>query len=155
MLEARERIMASWKEERDRLVAQALAFVQQVATAHPAAASKLGLVSAKASTEIDGASLSPALDINAAPKGADGPVAAITSSGDDVGNIPVPTDISADLPKHTPRYSAASDRSDIAQRVAIFRARQVTLNREREAYYISVQTRIRASLQNDPDSGRL
>ncbi len=35
--------MASWKEERDRLVAQTLAFVQEVAAAHPVAAQRLNI----------------------------------------------------------------------------------------------------------------
>ena len=54
--------MASWKEERDRLVAQTLAFVQQVAAAHPAAAGKLGLGS-KVSAETEVPFESPAPDL--------------------------------------------------------------------------------------------
>jgi hypothetical protein len=145
--------MASWKEERDRLVAQTLAFVQQVAAAHPAAASKFGLASSRTFATSEADYLSPAPDIVEMHQATGEPIADIAPVGIETG-IPMPADIAADLPKRSPRYSAASERSDIAQRVATFKARQMTLNREREAYYDSVQARIRTSLMNDTGSDR-
>jgi hypothetical protein len=147
--------MASWKEERDRLVAQTLAFVQQVAAAHPAAASKLGLGSSPPLAGIGTVVASPAADTIELPDAID--KAATNSIGDvtDIAGAPVPANILADLPKRPTQYAKASERSDISQRVAAFQARQTTLNREREAYYDSVQARIRSSLRNDTGPGRL
>ncbi len=146
--------MASWKEERDRLVAQTLAFVQQVAAAHPAAAGKLGLGS-KVSAETEVPFESPAPDLIESHQATDEAVVGMLPLGADVGSFHVQTDIAADLPKRSFQYSTMSERSDIAQRVATFKARQMTLNREREAYYDSIQARIRSSLRNDIGSGRL
>ena len=147
--------MASWKEERDRLVAQTLAFVQQVAAAHPAAAGKLGLGSTRTSAEAEIALLSSGPDIIELPKVIDEPIADSVPVGVDLGAPPVSTNIAADLPKRPLQYSTISERSDITQRVAAFKAHQMTLNREREVYYDSVQARIRSSLRNDTGSGRL
>ncbi len=148
--------MASWKEERDRLVAQTLAFVQQVAAAHPAAATKLGLGSATAPAGRE-ASLVPSLahadDAIAATPGEQ--AAEVASSAQSVDPLSMPTNILADLPDRPTQYSKISERSDISQRVAAFKARQVTLNRERQAYYDSVQARIRSSLGNDTSADRL
>jgi hypothetical protein len=138
--------MASWKEERDRLVAQTLAFVQHVASAHPAAASKLGLGSAGVPAQAETApqpSLPQAIEVSDeltvdTPPPAIDPEAAST-----------PPHILAELPTRPTKYSTTSERSAITQRVAAFKERQMTLNREREAYYDSVQARIRSSLRND------
>jgi hypothetical protein len=144
--------MASWKEERDRLVAQTLAFVQQVASAHPVAASKLGLTSTEApvSTETSVTSASP--PVIAAVDASIVDTAALAAQFD---NAAAPANLVADLSVRPPQYSTASERSDITRRVAAFKARQTTLNREREAYYDSVQARIRSSLRNDTDSNML
>jgi hypothetical protein len=48
-----------------------------------------------------------------------------------------------------------SERTDIQQRVAAFRARQARMNAEREAYYETMQAKIRRGLGNEPGSGRL
>jgi hypothetical protein len=142
--------MASWKEERDRLVAQTLAFVQHVASAHPAAASKLGLRSTSGPAGAEAApqtslpqeiEVSEELTVDAPPPAFD---PEITS-----------TPILADLPARPVTYSTASERSAITQRVAAFKERQMTLNREREAYYDSIQARIRSSLRNDSGSNML
>lgn len=137
--------MTSWKEERDRLVAQTLAFVQQVAAAHPAAANKLGLAPDKVSAGAD------AVFMSAVPRGIALPET-ITEPAEDAPPIGIdhgsaPNNIVADLPKRPAQYAGQSERSDIVQRVAAFKARQVTLNHEREAYYESVQARIRSSLE--------
>jgi hypothetical protein len=147
--------MASWKEERDRLVAQTLAFVQQVAAAHPAAASRIGLGSTKASSDAEVASPLSDSDVIEAPKAVDEPFAGPSLPGINISVAPMPTNVAADLPKRPAQYATASERSVIAERVATFKARQITLNREREAYYDSVQARIRSSLQNNTGSGNL
>ena len=145
--------MASWKEERDRLVAQTLAFVQQVASAHPAAASKLGLAPSTPSADASAAPVAPPPDAIEVPEAFVETPADMPAPRSDVSSAP--TDIIADLPKRPTQYAPVSERSDITQRVAAFKARQLTLNREREDYYDSVQARIRSSLRNDNSSGRL
>lgn len=145
--------MASWKEERDRLVAQTLAFVQQVASAHPAAASKLGLASGVGSADANADLASPSPEVIALAEAIPEPAANTPKPDIDISSAP--TNIVADLPKRPTHYAPISERSDISRRVAAFKARQMTLNREREDYYDSVQARIRSSLRNDTDSGRL
>lgn len=66
-----------------------------------------------------------------------------------------PGNILADLPHYKSRYSTASERSEISDRVAAFKARQMTLNQEREAFYDHMQARIRSALRNDPGKGPL
>ena len=146
--------MASWKEERDRLVAQTLAFVQQVAAAHPTAASKLGLGSSTATTGAGIAVVPPPADVITFDDAIDQPTATAPSEPG-TGIAGPPCSITADLPNRPTQYTKATERSDITQRVAAFKARQTTLNREREAYYDSVQARIRSSLRNDVGSDRL
>lgn len=137
--------MASWKEERDRLVAQTLAFVQQVASAHPTTASKLGMTSTGA----------PLPGSSPVVEAIDAPIANTVVLDAQLESAAVPSNVAADLPVRPTQYATASERSDITQRVAAFKARQTTLNREREAYYDSVQARIRSSLRNDTDSSML
>jgi len=145
--------MASWKEERDRLVAQTLAFVQQVASAHPAAASKLGLAPVPASEEVHATTASPDPELISRPDTVAEPTINAPTPGIEIASAP--TNIVADLPKRPTQYAPVSERSDITQRVEAFKARQMTLNREREDYYDSMQARIRSALRNDNGSGRL
>jgi 4-hydroxyphenylpyruvate dioxygenase-like putative hemolysin len=145
--------MASWKEERDRLVAQTLAFVQQVASAHPAAASKLGLAPVSAAEDAHASAAPPVAEAIALPETIAEP--AVNAATPDVAIVNAPTNILADLPKRPTQFAPVSERSDITKRVAAFKARQMTLNREREDYYDSVQARIRSSLRNDNGSDRL
>ena len=126
--------MTSWKEERDRLVAQTLAFVQEVAAAHPAAPQPM-------------TGMEPTTD-NAKS-------VASSERGPQLCNV---NDIqSAD--QHHARYSAvasaASDRTDIMKRVAAFKARQVQMIKDRETYYEAMQVRIRSSLRNESERDRL
>jgi len=148
--------MTSWKEERDRLVAQTLAFVQQVAAAHPAAANKLGFRSAQdqAPSDVDIIALQPeATDMQ--PVSADPFAADILPPEVQADEPAAPGNILADLPHYKSRYSTASERSEISDRVAAFKARQMTLNQEREAFYDHMQARIRSALRNDPGKGPL
>jgi hypothetical protein len=157
--------MASWKEERDRLVAQTLAFVQHVAAAHPAVASKLRTEpqAAQAVTNpVDEVSVLPdqlsdetivvsAEDVLSAEEPLPAPIVAAPI----VDEPACPPSILVDLPRQPLQYRTASERASIAERVAAFKARQLTLNQEREAYYERMQARIKSSLGNDPGLGRL
>ncbi|QUS39916.1 hypothetical protein RPMA_14540 [Tardiphaga alba] len=150
--------MASWKEERDRLVAQTLAFVQQVTAAHPAAAQKLGLHSARDP-------LTPEPDAELIDVATPGASSASPAEIDEVtvqdlatgqpNEIPAAQTILASLTGHASIYTSASERTDIGKRVAAFKARQAQLQHERGAYYDHMQARIRASLRNESDPERL
>lgn len=125
--------MASWMEERDRLVAQAAAFVQQVAAAHPqiSARPEIENLLADRSVAIEPAPFAPAA---AAPQAEPA--------------MPI-------VQPPAPRLQQMSERSDIQERVAAFRARQARMNDEREAYYETVRAKIRSQLGNVSGSGRL
>jgi hypothetical protein len=144
-----ERAMSSWKEERDRLVAQTLAFVQQVAAVHPA----------KARPSV--------IQPGAAPAPATLPLAeqAVSPSDLPAATSPILPSGTGDLPSHlAPRgaadpgaalYITPSMRNDILRHVASFKARQNKVAREREAYYEMMQARIQKSLGNESDGARL
>ena len=122
--------MTSWMEERDRLVAQTQAFVQQVAAAHPkdlAGSVEKAPIETVETATIEAAPDMPALD--AAPAAVAAPVRRV---------VPV-----------------ASERSDIQARVAAFRARQARMNEEREAYNQTMQAKIRKQLGNEAGTSRL
>jgi hypothetical protein len=104
-----DNIMTSWMEERDRLVAQTLAFVQGVAAATP---------------------------FRSAAPPAVAPVPPHQAQ-------PTPLPASPRLP------APVSERDEIMQRVAAFKAHQHRLIKERESYYASVQSQIRTVLGND------
>lgn len=197
MRQIESKSMTSWKIERDRLVAQTLAFVQGIEKARPITAdvgtadTKLaatcpgqpieapqpGMVrseqSAAGHTEIDpGRTAAPPDQTTLIqPK-----AASVESSKID---LPIPVHAvpdpdsqritSASVTSATPRtplktltaktvtatapqqipLTAASERDDILQRVASFRARQIQFSRERQIYYETVQAKIRTTLGND------
>jgi hypothetical protein len=158
-----KRVMASWKEERDRLVAQTLAFVQEVAAAHPVAAQRLNIwqppshapshasdstVTSPAIMEADRLT-APALIVHAAN-------AAIETSERSSQDLPVagPTNVPSPA-RRDPLYSGPSERAEILKRVASFKARQAQMIHERDVYYEAMQTRIRTTLRNDSGRDRL
>jgi hypothetical protein len=160
-----KRVMASWKEERDRLVAQTLAFVQEVAAAHPVAAQRLNIwqppshapshasdstetVTSPATVDADRL-MAPALIVHAAN-------AAIETSERSSQDIPVavPTNVPSPA-RRDPLYSGPSERAEILKRVASFKARQAQMIHERDVYYEAMQTRIRTTLRNDSGRDRL
>jgi hypothetical protein len=160
-----KRVMASWKEERDRLVAQTLAFVQEVAAAHPVAAQRLNIwqppshapshasdstetVTSPAIMEADRLT-APALIVHAAN-------AAIETSERSSQDLPVagPTNVPSPA-RRDPLYSGPSERAAILKRVASFKARQAQMIHERDVYYEAMQTRIRTTLRNDSGRDRL
>lgn len=157
--------MASWKEERDRLVAQTLAFVQEVAAAHPVAAQRLKIwqppshapsqatdstepLTLPAVTDTDH-STAPVLIVHAAN-------AAIETSERNSQDVPVAAPTNALSPaRKDPLYSGPSERAEILKRVASFKARQAQMIHERDVYYEAMQTRIRTTLRNDSGRDRL
>jgi hypothetical protein len=148
--------MTSWKEERDRLVTQTLAFVQRVATANPGASQLQKSVqhlrepiAAPATPEVMATPTTPA------PTDSPPPVAvSLAIETQSSGALPPQLLTAAMLTNHA-LYSTVSVRADIVQRVAAFKARQSQIGREREAYYETMQARIRTVLGNDSSNGRL
>jgi len=157
--------MASWKEERDRLVAQTLAFVQEVAAAHPVAAQRLkiwqppthtpsqasGSTEAFTSPAITNAdhSTTPALIVETASAASE-----ISERGSQAVPVADPTNASSPARKD-PLYSGPSERAEILKRVASFRARQAQIIHERDVYYEAIQTRIRTTLRNEAGHDRM
>lgn len=138
--------MTSWMEERDRLVAQTQAFVQQVAAAHPKHAVRPEIEKILVEQE----PVKAAIETPAPPAPSDlpartGPVAPAS--------LAMPMAV-LEAPTRALR-PVDSERSDILARVATFRARQARMNEEREAYYKTVQAKIRSELGNEVDSGLL
>jgi len=130
--------MTSWMEERDRLVAQTQAFVQQVAAAHPKDSARPPVELPPIETAaVETAVIKAATPVPASPAPADAAPMAVAAA-------PV-------------RFVApvASERSDIQARVAAFRARQARMNEEREAYNQTMQAKIRKQLGNEAGASRL
>jgi hypothetical protein len=153
--------MASWMEERDRLVAQTAAFVQQVAAAHPhvSARPEVEKLLADNSAAIEPCPSEPVPSEPAASEPAPSEPAPLPPQ---VVAPVVPTVDAVLATRPVVRVSArpaarlpVSERSDIMERVAAFRARQARVNDEREAYYETVRAKIRNQLGNDPGDGRL
>jgi hypothetical protein len=138
--------MAGWKEERDRLVAQTLAFVQQVASAHPTV--KPVVTAAMDATPREAVSIdaSPSASTSITDQPCD--ISQSDARGSTAGPIPAQVVMTS---AKTGLYSLASERADILQRVSAFKARQSQMGREREAYYETMQARIRTSLGNQLD----
>jgi hypothetical protein len=135
MRRAEENVVASWMEERDRLVEQTRVFVAGVAAAAgPARAT-------------------PAPDVPPAQE----PAAVVAAV---VPPEPAAVSVTAIMPPTMPprlKSVAAhvSERAEITQRVAAFRAHQSRLIREREAFYEATQSKIRNVLGNELKAGPL
>lgn len=140
--------MTSWMKERDLLVEQTLAFVRGVAAAHPirvAAPARStietadGVLSGSPSAASQIAGDAPARVVKPMPA-ADG-AALITPER--------PIDIAGRSPPQPMLRTIVSERDDIMQRVAAFRAHQTRLIRERESYYETMQARIQQVLARE------
>ena len=126
-------MMTSWMEERDRLVAQTAAFVQQVAAAHPV---KAEVNKTPIHIEVVEA---VAVALPAEPVEAPALPAAVAEPAATIATV---QQIAALRP-------VVSERTQIMQRVAAFRARQARLNDERDAWYETMQSKIRSELKMD------
>lgn len=134
--------MTSWMEERDRLVATTLAFVQEVAAAHPAPARVVADKPAIEAAEVTQG------DVALPATAAVAPAPVVASS-----EIQFAPETNGAKPR--PLATLISERDDIMRRVEAFRTRQSRIIEEREAYYQSVKARIRNVLGNDSKDGRL
>jgi hypothetical protein len=126
----------SWKQERDALIAQTMAFVQSVTGKREEAPALSGGFAPAPATEIP---VLPELELSLRP--ALKPVAPIE-----------PVRIVERSPAAAapiPRPIAPSDMaSEIRARVASFRAHQERFNREREQYFSATLERLRAAIKD-------
>ena len=125
--------MTSWMEERDRLLAQTQAFVQQVAAAHPV---KVAIDK----TAIDVAEIETVAAVEVALPAEPAQAPILVTVVEPPATIATAKEIMALRP-------IVSERSQIMERVAAFRARQARINDERDAYYETMQSKIRSELK--------
>ena len=134
-----------WKQERDLLIAQTLAFVQTMTGKTEAAVAS-------------GSEQRPhaAQDVEAAP------IAAVEIRAVEIIHAPAvpPREIEVEVPVQlevpVPRAIVSNDiRAEMQARVASFRAHQQRFDREREQYCSVTLTKVRAALGNPPAPDRL
>jgi hypothetical protein len=151
-----------WKQERDSLIAQTMAFVQSVTgkksqddqlprwddTVRDAVAD--ALPERLPSAAIEPVSAPPQLRpvLVAAPAEPIKPAEPV--------NILAPVKAAEPQPRSAPmaplRVSPTGMQAEIRARVASFRAHQERFNREREEYFSATLTRLRASIKQSPES---
>jgi hypothetical protein len=126
----------SWKQERDALIAQTMAFVQSVAGKRDEAPGLTGGFAPAAVAELPDM---PEWDISLRP--APKPAAPMEPAK--------VLEISPAVAALTPRPITPSDMaSEIRARVASFRAHQERFNREREQYFSATLQRLRAAIKD-------
>jgi hypothetical protein len=121
----------SWKDDRDTLIAQTMAFVQSVASRResgPESAARLTLLPAAESL---GSESVPAQTKPFAP----------------ARMAELPPAVAIPVLRHAPRPVAPSEMvNEIRARIAGFRAHQERFNREREEFFSTTLARLRATL---------
>jgi len=149
----------SWREERDALIAQTLAFVQSV-TGKPTDFSQLAPASAIASAAPPALERTAEMSAEMAPHDADLEV----SVAEPIEPPAPPTDAAVpDQPAVAPPESITGHpftsitsqlglqrdmQAEIRARIATFRANQERFNRERQEYFSSTLERLRASMND-------
>jgi hypothetical protein len=121
----------NWTKERDALIAETTAFVQSVTGRRPQIAAE---------------------PLPVEPVRTENPV--FTSHSAPVWFEPIEKVERTNVPAVPPaRIIPQSDvRKEIQNRVAAFQAHQHRFHREREAYFKSVLTKVRAAIENGPDA---
>jgi len=150
----------SWREERDALIAQTLAFVQLV-TGKPTDFSQLAPASAVASSappppeptaEMAAAASAHAADLEASvaqPSESPSPPSTDTAPPDQPAAAPPESITGHPFTSITSQLGLQRDmQAEIRARVASFRANQERFNRERQEYFSSTLERLRASMND-------
>jgi hypothetical protein len=121
-------VVASWMEDRDRLVEQTRAFVAGVAAA-----------------------IAPLrIAVASHPEQPQSEAAAFEMTGDPVRRVALDAAKPLTMPPRLRSIApATSERTEIAQRVSAFRAHQARVSQEREAFYDATQSKIRNVLGNE------
>ncbi len=138
----------SWKQERDGLIAQTLAFVQSVTGKRDEAPVSPSIASPMPDTQ----AVTPS--VGATASGATPPN--VAASKDTPQSLVTPN-IAAGLQPATPPLARRSIvqsemASEIRARIASFRAHQERFNREREEYFSATLARLRAAIKDTPPS---
>jgi hypothetical protein len=133
-----------WIKERDLFIAQTMAFVQSVTGKKPAAEARVAPRDVLFQSPL--AQSAPADEIAAEDRPAETFKIEALQTGDmQAGALPAGT-LKIETAQSTLSSPAISDvRQEIRGRVAAFRAHQELFHRERDAYYNSVLTRVRAA----------
>ena len=116
----------NWAKERDLLVAQTMTFVQSVT-------GKKLEAEARTETRIEFASLNEIEKVERPIQIVERPIQIVQAA-------------------RSPAAPRKGAREEIQDRVAAFRAHQQLFDRERDAYFNRVLTKVRASIKNQPKS---
>ena len=130
----------NWIEERDALIAQSKAFVEQV-TRRSASSAASGARPLARDPVVPGS----------APSLTAAPPAKVNETARKATGEPVATPASAPLAR---QFDQISMSSEIRARIAAFRAHQERFNRERHEYFNATLARLRAELDELPPSAR-
>ncbi|WP_407155214.1 hypothetical protein [Bradyrhizobium sp. STM 3557] len=156
----------SWREERDALIAQTLAFVQSV-TGKPTDFSQLAPASAVASAVPPVPELSAEIAAAPSPHNAE-PEASAAGVAESL-TPPATGTTAPDQPEAAPPESITGHpftsiasqlglqrdmQAEIRARIASFRANQERFNRERQEYFSSTLERLRASMNDVRNPGK-
>jgi len=134
------RCVISWKEERDLLIAQTMAFVQSV-NGRRKEAGRWDAAFAAAPRAVPALPVLDELDAESAPR-------ALPLEPLKVAERPLPL---PGKPAPAPRPIVPSEMvNEIRARIAGFRAHQERFNREREEYFSRTLARLKASLDERP-----
>jgi len=125
----------NWSTERDALIAQTLAFVQSVTGRTPDATSEI--VPAEPAS-VGATSVGPA---------SIGHVSDLSAPLDHTATNSVQAGQTRELPPSM-IFAQSEIRKEVQSRIAAFQAHQHRFHREREAYFNSVLTRVRSTLES-------
>ena len=130
----------TWSKERDNLIAQTKAFVQSVSGRRPQLAPEPVSITP---VPIENPFARPFTELVSKP--------AANAQMENVASVEPVAKVEkiSDLPA-APAQSEV--RREIQTRVAAFQAHQHRFNREREAYFNSVLTKVRSAIDNGPDA---
>lgn len=128
--------MTSWKKDLDLLVEQTMTFVKSVAAANPAKAAHLeSMVMVVKPVDVAQAILIQP------PTPVPPPLSPLPASSSDAIRL-TPENLK-------PMSWMASERDEIQQRVATFKAHQEKMQRDREDYYLKITEQTRAMIGNE------
>jgi hypothetical protein len=141
-----------WKQERDALIAQTLAFVQSVTGKReeivPPRRAAVDLDALQASLE---RSVPPPIQPKPAEASVESAVKAVTPVEPTSVEPAQPVEAPASKPARRPIVQKEMQ-DEIRARIASFRAHQERFNREREEYFSATLARLRAAMQDSPAS---
>ena len=136
-----------WKNDRDLLIAQTMAFVHSVTGKKPDA--EPGVDASMPGDSAADATIDPRLNFEAAPAVETAPFQSAEIRAVEVIAAPLmpPREVKLSIPTGRTMVSAEF-RTEVQARVANFRAHQERFNREREEYFSATLTKLRAAIED-------